>query len=151
VELKKKYPLQLISPHPRYSFHTMFDAKDGFMNDVRDHRVCIDGHYYWIIRINADDAQSRGIGRHDLVEVFNDRGAVICAAVPTQRILPGVVHSCEGSARYEPLGEPGNSPDRGGCINLLTPDRNIIKRSHSSAYNSCLVQIRGWENKAETI
>ena len=149
--MKKKYPLQLISPHPRYSFHTMFDAKDGFMNDVRDHRVCIGGHYYWIIRINADDAQSRGIGRHDLVEVFNDRGAVICAAVPTQRILPGVVHSCEGSARYEPLGEPGNSPDRGGCINLLTPDRNIIKRSHSSAYNSCLVQIRGWENKTETI
>ncbi|MCG8642764.1 MAG: molybdopterin-dependent oxidoreductase [Desulfobacterales bacterium] len=151
VELKKKYPLQLISPHPRYSFHTMFDAKDGFMNDVRDHRVWIGGHYYWIIRINADDAQSRGIGHHDLVEVFNDRGAVICAAVPTQRILPGVVHSCEGSARYEPLGEPGNSPDRGGCINLLTPDRNIIKRSHSSAYNSCLVQVRGWENKAEKI
>ncbi|WDP93377.1 MAG: molybdopterin-dependent oxidoreductase [Desulfobacter sp.] len=144
LELKKKYPLQLISPHPRYSFHTMFDAKDGFMNDVKDHRVKIGGHHYWIVRINAGDAKLRGIGRHDLVEVFNDRGSVICAAFPTQRIPPGVVHSCEGSARYEPLGEPGNSPDRGGCINLLTPDRHIIKRSHSSAPNSCLVQVRAW-------
>ncbi len=145
TQLKEKYPLQMISPHPRYSFHTMFDAKDGFMNDVKDHRVQIGGHDYWIIRINPVDAGGRGISNLDLVEVFNDRGSVICAAQVTQRIPPGVVHSYEGSARYEPLGEPGNSPDRGGCINLLTPDRHIIKKSHSSAPNSCLVQVGKWE------
>ncbi len=145
TQLKEKYPLQMISPHPRYSFHTMFDAKDGFMNDVKDHRVHIGGHDYWIIRINPLDAGGRGIGNLDLVEVFNDRGNVICAAQVTQRIPPGVVHSYEGSARYEPLGEPGNSPDRGGCINLLTPDRHIIKKSHSCAPNSCLVQVKKWK------
>ncbi|SLM31710.1 Pyrogallol hydroxytransferase large subunit [Desulfamplus magnetovallimortis] len=146
-DLVEKYPLQMISPHPRYSFHTMFDAKDGFMNDVKDHRILKKGHYYWIVRINPLDAAARNIRQHDLVEIFNDRGSVICAAQLTHRLPPGVVHSCEGSARYEPVGEPGNSADKGGCINLLTPGKSIIKRSHSSAPNSCLVQIRLWKNE----
>ena len=148
-DLFAKYPMQLISPHPRYSFHTMFDAKDGFINDVKDHRVLVDGHYYWIVRINTKDAQTRDIGNHELVEMFNDRGSVICAAQLTERIPPGVVHSCEGSARYEPVGEPGHSSDKGGCINLLTPGRSIIKKSHSSAPNSCLVQIRPWDRETK--
>lgn len=144
-ELYAKYPLNLISPHPRYSFHTMFDAKDGIINDVKDHRVLIDGYYYWIVRINARDARLRGVRTNDLVEMFNDRGAVICAAQVTERIPPGTVHSFEGSANYDPIGEPGASPDRGGCINVLTPSRNIIKRSHSTASNSCLVEVRPWQ------
>lgn len=140
-ELYEKYPLNLISPHPRYSFHTMFDAKDGYINDVKDHRVLIDGYYYWIVRINSHDAEKREIKNNDLVTVSNDRGQVICAAHVTERIAPGTVHSYEGSAIYEPTGEPGESPDRGGCINVLTPSRNIIKRSHSTASNSCLVEV----------
>jgi len=139
-ELFVKYPLNLISPHPRYSFHTMFDAKDGVINDVKDHRVLIDGYYYWIARINSRDADRRGIRTNDLVTLSNDRGQVICAAQVTERIPPGTVHSFEGSAIYEPTGEPGASPDRGGCINVLTPSRNIITKSHSTASNSCLVE-----------
>jgi molybdopterin guanine dinucleotide-containing S/N-oxide reductase-like protein len=141
TELYAKYPLNLISPHPRYSFHTMFDAKDGVINDVKDHRVLINGHYYWIVRINSQDAAQREIKTNDLVTIFNDRGQVICAAQVTERIPPGTVHACEGSAIYEPIGEPGASPDRGGCINVLTPSRNIIKKSHSTASNTCLVQV----------
>ena len=136
--------MQLISPHPRYSFHTMFDAKNGTINDVKDHRMRIDGYDYWIIRINRQDAQARGIGFGALVKAFNDRGAVILAAHVTDRLPPGTVLSCEGSANYDPIGEPGRSPDRGGCINLLTPSRNIIKKSHSTASNSCLVQVEPW-------
>jgi trimethylamine-N-oxide reductase (cytochrome c) len=122
----------------------MFDAKGGAINDVKDHRMCIDGYYYWIMRINRNDADARGIASGDLVKAFNDRGAVILAAHVTDRLPPGTVLSCEGSAIYEPVGEPGSSPDRGGCINLLTPSRNIIKRSHSTASNSCLVQVEAW-------
>ena len=33
------YPLQLISPHPRFSFHTQGDGKDSFLNDIDDHRI----------------------------------------------------------------------------------------------------------------
>ncbi len=145
--LYEKYPLQLISPHPRFSFHTMGDGKDSIVNDVKDHRVLIDGYYYWIVRINSQDAADRKIGHNDLVKVFNDRGAVVCAAQVTERIPSGSAHSYESAADYDPVGEPGESPDRGGCINILTPSRTIIKKSHGIACNSCLVQIEKWEQK----
>jgi len=147
TELYGKYPLQLISPHPRFSFHTMGDGKDSIVNDIKDHRVLIDGYYYWIVRINSKDAQARGIKENDLAKVFNDRGAVICAAQVTERVSPGTVHSYESSASYDPVGEPGYSADRGGCINQLTPSRMMIKQSHSMAANSCLVQIQKWEGE----
>lgn len=144
LELYSKYPLQLISPHPRYTFHTQSDGKDSTVNDIKNHRVLIDGHYYWIVRINSKDAATRGIVENDLVKVHNDRGAVICAAQLTERIRPGSVHSYESSANYEPMGEPGKSAERGGCINQLTPSRMMIKKSHASAAMSCLVQIQKW-------
>ncbi len=147
--LYQKYPLQLISPHPRFSFHTMGDGKDSIINDIKDHRVLIDGYYYWIVRINSKDAAARKIKVNDLVNVFNDRGAVICAAQLTERIPPGTVHSYESCAVYDPVGEPGESSDRGGCINQLTPSRMIIKKSHATASNACLVQIEAWPSKKE--
>jgi len=143
-ELYEKYPLQLITPHPRYSFHTMSDAKHCWTNDIKDHRVLIDGYYYWIVRLNTKDAEARGIQNEDLVRVFNDRGEVICAAQITERVPPGTTHSYESSANYDPLGDPGSSADRGGCINILTPSRPMIKKSHSFAANSCLVQVEKW-------
>ncbi|MEJ2725851.1 MAG: molybdopterin-dependent oxidoreductase [Deltaproteobacteria bacterium] len=146
-ELYEKYPLQLISPHPRFSFHTMGDGKDSIINDIKDHRTLIDGYYYWIVRINSKDAQARGIKDKDLVKVFNDRGSVICAAQVTERVRPGTAHSYESSAVYDPIGEPGYSTDRGGCINQLTSKRGIIKKSHSHAANSCLVQIELWKGQ----
>ncbi len=139
-----KYPLQLISPHPKFTFHTQSDGKDSAINDIKDHRVCINGHYYWIIRLNPRDAAARGIKENDLVKAYNDRGAVICAAQLTERIPPGTVHSYESSAVYQPVGEPGKSPDIGGCINLLTPSRMMIKKSHAMAANSCLIEIAKW-------
>jgi trimethylamine-N-oxide reductase (cytochrome c) len=127
----------------------MFDAKDGVINDVKDHRMKIEGYYYWILRINRKDAATRGIATGNLVKAFNDRGAVILAAQVTDRLPPGTVHSCEGSAIYDPIGEPGKSVDRGGCINLLTSSRSIIKRSHSTASNSCLVQVAPWRGEEQ--
>lgn len=143
-ELYRRYPLQLVSAHVRHSFHTQSDGKSSAINEVGGHRVLIDGYYYWIARINPIDADARGIGHLSLVELHNDRGAVICAAELTQRVRPGVVHAYHGSAVYDPIGEPGASPDRGGCVNVLTPSRMMIRRSHSLAANSCLVDVRPW-------
>jgi molybdopterin guanine dinucleotide-containing S/N-oxide reductase-like protein len=143
-ELYQKYPLFLISPHPRYSFHTMGDGKDSTIMDVKNHRMLVDGYYYWIARINSQDAKARGIGHGDLIKLFNGRGEVICAAQVTERVPPGTVHSYESCAVYEPMGEPGNSPDKGGCVNLLTSKRPMIKKSHSHAANSCLIQVEKW-------
>jgi trimethylamine-N-oxide reductase (cytochrome c) len=78
--LHDRYPLQLISPHPRFSFHTQTDGKDSIINDIEEHRVLVDGHYYWAARMNPQDAAARGIRHRDLVLLRNDRGSVICAA-----------------------------------------------------------------------
>jgi trimethylamine-N-oxide reductase (cytochrome c) len=148
TELYSKYPLQLISPHPRFSFHTMGDAKESWVNEVKDHRVLKDdGHYYWIVRINSKDAANRGIEESDLVKIFNDRGVVICAAQVTERLPPGTVHSYESCADYVPLGKPGESADIAGCINILTPSRFITKKSSGMAPNSCLVEVEKFEGE----
>ena len=85
-ELFEKYPLQMLTPHSKYSFHTQGDGKDSFLLNIADHRVNVGGHYYWVMRLSAADAAERGIKKNDLVKVFNDRGAVICAALPTERL-----------------------------------------------------------------
>ena len=148
TELSVRFPLQLITPHPRYSFHTHTDGKDSTINDIEAHRVLIDDHYYWPARINPEDARERGIAHHDLVRLFNDRGDVICAAVLTERILPGVIHSYESSAVYDPIGEPGLSPERGGCVNQLTSARPQTAKTTASAPNSCLIQVEQWRSTA---
>ena len=143
------YPLQLLTPHCKYSFHTQGDGKDSFLLNIEDHRVNVDGYYYWIIRLSEDDAAERGIKKHDLVKVYNDRGAVICAALPTQRLPRGVCHGYESSAEYNPMGEPGKSVDRGGCLNLLTPERTQTTTTHSLAGANALVEIELWDGRIE--
>jgi trimethylamine-N-oxide reductase (cytochrome c) len=148
-ELFERYPLQLLTPHSKYSFHTQGDGKDSFLLNIEDHRVKVDGYYYWIVRMNAEDAKARGVNKHDLIKVFNDRGAVICAALPTQRLPRGVAHGYESSAVYDPMGEPGKSVDRGGCLNLLTPERTQTKSTHSLAGANSLVQIELWDGRTD--
>ncbi len=125
----------------------MGDAKGSTVNDIKDHRVLIDGYYYWIARINRADAEKRGIKMNDLVRLYNDRGSVICAAQVTDRVPPGTVHSYEASASYDPVGEPGRSTDRAGSVNLLTPHRFIIQQAHAAAMNSCLIEVEKWEEE----
>lgn len=144
-ELFGRFPLQLLSPHSRFSFHTFADGKQCSTNDIAEHRVLVKGYYYWVVRINAQDARARGIKHHDLVKVHNDRGAVLCAAHVTSRLGQGTAHSYSSSAVYDPLGEPGNSVDRGGCINNLTPKRSIASKVLGMAPNSCLVEVELWD------
>ena len=65
------------------------------------------------------------------------------------RLPRGVVHAYESSAVYDPIGEPGYSVDRGGCINQLTPRRSIAKKVTGTAANSCLVEIEHWDGSGE--
>jgi molybdopterin guanine dinucleotide-containing S/N-oxide reductase-like protein len=140
----EEFPLQLISPHPRFSFHTQGDGKDSFLNDIPDHRVRVDGYYYWVARMNPIDAEERGIREHDLIRLHNERGAVICAAKLTHRVTRGVVHAYGSSAVYDPIGEPGNSADRGGCVNLLSSPKSQIKKAHSMGASCCQIDVEKW-------
>ena len=143
----KKYPLAVLSPHPRFSFHTMGDGKDAWMNDIKDHRVEINGEDYWIMRINPRDAAKRGIKHHSLVKAYNERGSVVFAAQLTERVPEGTCHCYESCAEYRPVGEPGKSTDLGGCINILTPSRFLSKYASGMATEHCLVEIENWEGE----
>jgi molybdopterin guanine dinucleotide-containing S/N-oxide reductase-like protein len=145
-ELAKKYPLALVSPHPRFSFHTHYDKHTDWLNEIPIHRVKKDGYPWWPARIHPSDAGLRGIRHGDIVKLYNDRGGVLCIAEVTERIRPGIIHSYSSSALYDPL-EPGKagSVDQGGCINILTSSRMLSKNAPGMTPNSCLIDIEKWE------
>ncbi len=141
----KRLPIQLLTVHQRFSFHTHQDGKGSTINDLEDHRIEVDGHYYHIIRLSEEDSEARGIKHHQLVRVFNDQGSVICAAEVTNRMKGGVAHSYASCAVYESLDEPGESPEIGGCLNILTPNAFQAKKSVASAGALCLVDVELWQ------
>jgi hypothetical protein len=71
---------------------------------------------------------------------------VICAAQVTERVRPGVVHGSESAARYETVGEPGRSADRGGTMNVLTPKESQIARAHALGSSNCLVEVAAYDD-----
>ncbi len=145
-ELYKKYPLQLLTPHPRFSFHCHYDKHTDWLNDIPIHRVKKDGYPWWPARIHPLDAEKRGIRHGDIVRLYNDRAGVLCIARITERVCPGVIHSYASSAKYDPL-IPGRDDaiDRGGCVNMLTPSRMVSKNAPGMTPNSCLIEIEKWE------
>jgi len=146
TELFEKYPLALMSPHPRMSFHCHYDKHTDWLNDIPVHRIKKDGHPWWPARINPVDAAARGINTNDIVRLYNDRASVLCIAMVTPRIRPGVIHSYASAAHYDPL-QPGDptSIDRGGCVSILTPARMMSRNVPGMTPNSCLIEIEKWE------
>ncbi|MFC1860877.1 molybdopterin-dependent oxidoreductase [Chloroflexota bacterium] len=146
-ELAKKYPLQIIMPHPRYSFHTHHDTHVAWLGEIPGHRVLKDGYQWHVARIHPVDAVARGIVNEDIVRLYNDRGSVLCVARITERVRPGVIHAYGSGTKYDPLVQgKAYSTDRGGCVNLLTSSRIMSKNVAGMAPNSCLIEIEKWQN-----
>jgi trimethylamine-N-oxide reductase (cytochrome c) len=144
-EAYEKYALQLISPHPRFSFHTHYDHA-SWLDEIKDYRIRKSGYAYWVARINPKDAITRNVMDGDLIEMYNDRGSVVCCAIVTYRVPLGVVHSYASCGKYDPVAPVPGAADRGGCINILTPDRYISEYAIGMAPNSCLIEFRKWED-----
>jgi len=123
--LAEKYPLQLITTHPKLRVHSQF-YNVPWLTELETQSIII----------NASDAQARGIKDGDRVRVFNDRGEVAIPANVTQRIMPGVVDILEGGW-YTP---DENGIDQGGCPNVLTRDDSSPAGAFAS--NTSLVQVQ---------
>jgi molybdopterin guanine dinucleotide-containing S/N-oxide reductase-like protein len=147
-DLTKKYPFQLISPHPRMTFHTHHDTHTPWLAETPSNRIFKNSYPWHVIRLHPSDAKARNIKDGDIIKLFNDRASVLGIAQVTERMRPGVVHSYEGSSKYDPV-QPGNpdSPDRGGCVNALSSSRFISKNVSGMAPNSCLVEMCRWEQE----
>lgn len=126
--LAKKYPLQLLSPHPRVRVHSTLQKVDWLEE--------VDPHVMWI---NPADAGPRGVRNGDTCYVFNDRGKLAIKAWVTKRIMPGVVSIYEG-AYFQP---DDDGIDRGGCVNTLTND--AYSPGGAAALKTALVQVTAEE------
>ncbi|HTX37901.1 MAG TPA: molybdopterin-dependent oxidoreductase [Bryobacteraceae bacterium] len=119
-ELRRKYPLELISP-----------KNDDSMNSTFGHRDAVDRQTA-VLHVSAQDAAARGIRDADRVRVFNDRGSVVLAAQVDGRVRPGVV--CAPSVRWGK-----RAPGRRG-INALTSSR-LTDKGGGPTFYSCLVEV----------
>ena len=122
--LAKKYPLQLISSHPRHRVHSSL-WNVPVLRDTQPPGV----------QISTTDARERGIKDGDQVRIFNDRGEAVVPCWVTNRIMPGVVHLDEGNW-FSP---DENGVDRGACPNTFT--RTGFTPGSCFPCNTALVQM----------
>ncbi len=121
----KEYPFHMISPHPRWRTHTIFN-NIPWLRETYDQEVSI----------NAADAKKLGIKTGDTCEVWNDRGKIVLPAYVTERCMPGVLVVHEGV--WMDIDE--NGVDRAGNPDFLTLDNP--SPAGGFAYNTVLANIR---------
>jgi trimethylamine-N-oxide reductase (cytochrome c) len=133
-----KYPLLMMSNHPRWRLHAQCDD----ISWTREALTCKikgpDGYMYEPVWLNPREAARRGIDTGDIVKVYNERGAVLGGAYVTERLMPGVAYMDHG-ARCDWI-IPGEL-DRGGVINLISPENTTSKNCAGQATSGYLVEI----------
>ncbi len=138
TERSERYPLLVMSNHPRWGVHSQHDDVTWF----REIETCkirgIDGYQYHPLWINPVDAEPRGIKHGDVVEIFNERGVVLAGAYVTERIMPGAVGIDHG-AKYDPI--VTGEIDRGGAINTIVPRNPISQNTVGMATSGFLAQV----------
>jgi molybdopterin-containing oxidoreductase family molybdopterin binding subunit len=81
-----RFPLVLIQSHVRQRAHSTFSHNDWLLP-------------VWpgpVLELNPDDAATRGIADHDIVEVYNDRGHLTVEAIGNPDYPPGMCNVSEG-------------------------------------------------------
>ncbi len=136
--LADKYPLQLLSIHPKFRFHGKYNDI-SWLSEIYKVRGP-DGYEYEPIYMNPADAEARGLKNGIIVLVFNDRGRILCGVKTTQRLLEGVVWVAYGSW-YDPLEDKIGAIDRSGNSNFLTPMRPMSVHHIGFSFNSTLVEV----------
>ncbi len=120
----QKYPFHLISPHPRWRTHSIFN-NCSWLRETYEQEVTL----------NAADAKRLGVKTGDTVEIWNDRGSVVVPVYATERCMPGVAVLYEGA--WMDLDE--NGIDRAGNPDFLTLDEP--SPAGAFAYNTVLANI----------
>jgi len=137
-----RYPYGMISPHPRFDYHTHYNQHCMWLWEIPENRVIINGNPYLICRINPKIAEKKGIKDGDVVRMFNDRGSVMCVARVTRRVNAETIHAYASSGLHNPI-EYGQymSTDKGGSVNVLTPSRLMGEYIPAMVPNSCNIDV----------
>jgi anaerobic selenocysteine-containing dehydrogenase len=118
--LRKKYPLEIISP-----------KNDDSMNSTFGHRDAVDRETA-TLHLTREDAELRGIRTGDRVRVYNDRGAFFLLARVDETVRPGVV--CAPAVRWGK-----RAPERRN-VNAVTSER-LTDSGGGPTFYSCLVEV----------
>lgn len=137
-ERAKKYPLLVISNHPRHRTHANIDDNDWFHEIVTCKVKGEDGYLYEPLWIHPSEAARRGIKDGDVVTIYNERGAVLCGAKVWERVMPGVAYVDHGSRSDFII--PGKL-DRGGAINLISPRNTTSKNAAGMVCSGFLAEV----------
>jgi len=134
-----QWPLHLLTPQPAGKLHSQMDGGAASVD------LKINGRE--ALRISPADAKARRIGQHDLVKIYNDRGACLATAVIDSGLKPGVVVLPTGAwfdAADEKLEIHGNP-------NVLTIDVGTSRLTQGSSAQSALVEVVLWEDAAPPV
>jgi anaerobic selenocysteine-containing dehydrogenase len=118
--LRRRFPLELISPKNDDSMNSTFGYRDALDEETA------------VVHLNLADAAPRGIAGSDPVRVFNDRGSVVLRASVDGRVPPGVASA--PSTRW-----PRRAPGRRN-VNALTSQR-LTDAGGGPVFYSCLVEV----------
>jgi molybdopterin guanine dinucleotide-containing S/N-oxide reductase-like protein len=134
----KVYPLLLMSNHGRWRVHAQCDD----ISWSREVMTCKvkgwDGYMYEPVWLHTSEGAKRGIKTGDIIKVYNERGIVLGGAIVWERLMPGVAYMDHG-ARVDSI-IPGKL-DRGGAINLITPNNIVSKHCAGQATSGYLVEV----------
>ena len=126
----RKRQLHLISNQPKNKLHSQLDNGSLSQNDrFAGHEIAL---------LNPSDANAQGINHHDIIRVFNSRGACLCAAFLSEDIRNGVIQISTGAWL-----DIKDDTDlcRQGNPNVLCIDKGTSKLGQGPIAHSCLVEI----------
>ena len=139
----KKYPLHVLSPHPKYRLHSQLS--NTWLRDLFE----IQGREpVWL---NPIDAKKRGIKNGDVVKIINQRGATLAGAIVTNNVMQGVIRIEEGSW-YDPQ-DPSKKDTmcKHGDVNQLTIDKGTSKLAQGNIANTVLADIEKYTGELPNI
>ena len=132
----KKYPLLVTANPARFRVHVQGDDIAWYREIETTKVKGPDGYLYEPVWMAPEDAEARGIKSGDIVKVYNERGIILTGARISQRITPGSVVVAKGS-RVDPIAP---HIDRGGAINLISPEATVSKNCKGFAVTGYLIE-----------
>ena len=119
----KDYPLLVTANPARFRVHVQGDDIAWYREIETTKVKGPDGYLYEPVWLAPEDASARDIADGDIVKLYNERGIVLTGARISQRVMPGSVVVAKGS-RVDPIAP---HIDRGGAINLISPQAGVSK------------------------
>jgi trimethylamine-N-oxide reductase (cytochrome c) len=115
-EIAAKYPLAVLTSHPKHAYHVCYQNVIWLWDEDRKE---VNGYHYSAIHMGRKDADDRGIKQGDICRAFNHHGQILVYANVSERFMPGVAHITYG--RWIDKMDPSDpmSIDKSGNVEVL--------------------------------